>query len=302
ATLAYAYVGTDPYYGQVLVWFYLNSLLALSMRLVMLTGEVNLAHASFFGIGAYAAGVLSARYHVWFLVAMAVAAVLTAATAAVFGSLALRVRGAYFLLISFALAEVVRLAFGNLWEDVLGGVSGLTGIPTPAGRFSGVMVTVLLVLLVILYILERSDLGRVFRAIQNSNDLAEAVGIDVFRYKLLALVVASTLAGIAGGLFAHFNTIVTPEDFSFRIAIFILAYVIIGGRKEFAGPIVGAVVLTILSEYLRGFGAYEPLAYGVAMLVVMILVPDGIVGALRQWAWVVFTRGAALVRRPEVGG
>jgi len=280
--IAFGFMLNDPYLAHLFALLCVYSILAVSFRFIMLCGEINLAHASFFGIGAYTSAALTIHFNVPFIVAFFVSGIIAAIVSILFGAIAFRVKGHFFLLLSFAFAEVIRLFFQNAWTDVLGGVTGIAGITSPMGEFYGFIAIVTLLILYTMYFLEKSKLGKILIAIRNSEDLSRSIGISSMKYKVLSLVVASLLVGMSGSMFAHFNFVISPEDFTFHLSIIILSFVIIGGRDHFIGPVIGVVLLVLVAEYLRGFGSYEILAYGLAIILAMLFMPKGIAGTLQS--------------------
>ena len=286
--VGYGFMLQDPYFGHLFLLICVYSLLAVSLRFVMLVGEINLAHASFFGIGAYTSAVLTMQANIPFILALLISGLVSVLVSLLFGWIAFRLKGAYFLLLSFAMAEVIRLFFQNSWTDIFGGVNGIAGIPIPMTQYTGFISVMTVLLLFGLYYIEKSDMGKILHAINNSDQLARSIGVNVMKYKIIVLAIASFIAGLCGSMFAHFNLVISPQDFTFHLSIIILSFVIIGGRNYFIGPVIGAIFLTIVSEYVRGFGSYDPLVYGGAILLAMIFLKDGLIGAfLSIWKWLV---------------
>lgn len=287
--------GSTPF---VLLWICLNITLAMSLRLVMLVGEINLAMGAFYGIGAYSAAKLSlAGLH--FIAAVLIGAVVAAVAAALFGSVALRVSGASFLLVSFAFNEVLRLLYTK--SDFLGGNSGLVGITASTIPLAITIVVFSGAVVYLSWLMERSKWGLYFAAVQHKPSLASAIGIEPSRVKLVAIVISALVTGAAGGLFAHYSSVVAPQDFSFMISITVLAYVMIGGRSHTLGPVIGAAVLTFVSQELQGVGAYEPLVYGVALMVAMVFAPRGLAG-LAEAFWTRVRPKGNWTDRPDRSG
>jgi len=271
----------DLYLRSVLNLIAISALLAVSLRFVMLMGELNFAIAAFVGIGAYAAGYMSTTMEVPFWLAILIAGIGTGIVSAAFGAVTLRAKGPYFLLIGFAFTEAIRVAYSKV--PALGGTSGMVGIFPPIAMDPWmpffVMATVI-VLLLIFFILERSDFGRVLFAIREKEEVARSVGINTFIYKIATIAFACFAAGIAGGLHAFVNNVISPGDFSYLMAAFALAYVKVGGEDHFLGPILGAIFLVSLSAYSLGFGGDEHFIYGGAIVLVVLLLPKGAVGAI----------------------
>lgn len=278
AALALFVSGSEGTAAFILLWTCIHALLAMSLRLGLLVGEVNLAMGAFYGLGAYSAAKLSIDGGVPFLLAVLCGAVVAAVAGALFGASALRASGAAFILVSFAFNEVLRLVYSR--SQSLGGNSGIVGIYAEPRLVAVTIVVVTGCIAVGLFLLESSRWGYFFKAVENKPLLAASVGLEPKRVKLLAIVVSAAVAGAAGGLFAHFSTVIAPQDFSFLISISVLAYVMIGGRDYLSGAILGAAVLTYVSEELRIFGEYEPLVYGVALMASMVFFPRGLAGGI----------------------
>lgn len=281
AALALSLLLQDLYLRSVLNLIAISALLAVSLRFVMLMGELNFAIAAFVGIGAYSAGYMSTAMEVPFWLAILIAGIGTGIVSAAFGAVTLRAKGPYFLLIGFAFTEAIRVAYSKV--PALGGTSGMIGIFPPIAMDPWmpffVMATVI-VLLLVFFILERSDFGRVLFAIREKDEVARSVGINTFIYKIATIAFACFAAGIAGGLHAFVNNVISPGDFSYLMAAFALAYVKVGGEDHFIGPILGASFLVSLSAYALGFGGDEHFIYGGAIVLVVLLLPKGAVGAI----------------------
>lgn len=258
-------------YGFLIVSMLLAALLALSLYLPLMAGQLSLASAGFYAIGGYIAAVLSTKgftavgpnYHVGLmLVEMAIAAVVCGALAFLVGIPALRLRGIYLALATIALVEIVRVV--SLTLPLLGGAVGIFAIPQPfPTRLDYIWVAgpLLLICIAFFYRLERIRVGRAFAAIREDELAAASTGINPTYYKVLAFVMGGILAGAVGALAAHFLNTWNARQGTFDYSVLILAYVIIGGSRTFAGPIVGGLLLTALPEVLRalsGLGGMPP--------------------------------------------
>jgi branched-chain amino acid transport system permease protein len=300
AGLAVPLVTRDTYHLDVATTALMNLVLTMSLRFVMSTGQLNMAHVSFMGIAAYASALLVTRAGWSFWAALPVAPALAALAAAPVGRVALRVSGPYYFLISFAFLEVLRLVFNNFFVDYLGGPSGLVEIPRPhplpltggAVAFTGkleqywLMYALFLVSAAVLVRLEFSRLGLVASAIRQGQLLAETLGVNVTRYKLGAFVLGSFFAGVAGVFFAHSHQVLHSSDFGLEPMVLLVVFTVIGGAHSVWGPVVGTLVLAVASEFLRELHYYEILVYGLVLMAVMLLLPDGLVslpGRLRRW-------------------
>jgi len=278
AIAAAASVGGAGFVAGVVVWLAVNALIAASFRFVQLIGELNFAIAGFVGVGAYGAGVATAIFQLPFMVALGIGAVLAVLVSVVFGFVTLRAKGPYFMLISFAFTEVLRMIYTQV--DAIGGNSGLIGIVAPnivQSYYAAFAVFVVVVLLFGLYAIEKSDFGKILVAIRNNDAIVEASGINVLNTKVVCLAISAVAAGIAGALLAYSNTVISPNDFSFFLAVYALAYVKVGGEGSLLGAIVGAIVLTVLAQFALSLGHFEHIFYGAAIVLSVLLLPKGLV-------------------------
>ena len=288
ALLVYTLVGEDEYNQHLLMWSALNAVLAVGLRFMLLVGETNIATGAFYGMGAYAAAVISTKWDLPFPLALLAGGMLALGVGTLFGVITLRTKGPYFMLISFAFTEVVRLIYTRV--EWLGGNSGMIGIFPPQVLDPWMpALTVLLcgALILIMYLCEKSNLGRIFKAIENNDAIVETVGIDVMHIKLLCLVIAAFALGVAGATHAFVYNVISPGDFSYLVPVFALAYVKIGGDSHVAGSILGAVLLTGLGQALQGAGALQHILFGGAIIASMLVLPGGLWGGaerLVRWA------------------
>lgn len=283
AILGYAAYRPTSFAVTVVTWITVRSIVAASMRFVMLIGEINVASIGFVGMGAYASGLATASWHWPILAALLLGAVVAAASAAVFGFITLRTRGAYFLLVGFSFTEVMRLLYTQV--EAIGGNDGIVGIFPPAWLdrwFPALLIGTGMTVLYVLYRIERSMLGKLFLAVRGNERIVEAAGISVLGVKTLCLVIASFMVGIAGGLHAHAANVISPGDFGFVVAAMVLAYVKIGGEGHILGAVIGATVLTIVEQYLRGFGALEHALFGAAIVAAMLFFAEGLWGLVHR--------------------
>lgn len=281
----------DSYHLDVATTALRNLVLTMSLRFVMSTGQLNMAHVSFMGIAAYASALLVTRAGWSFWAALPVAPLLAAAAAAPVGRVALRVSGPYYFLITFAFLEVLRLVFNNFFVDYLGGPSGLVEIPPPdplpltggAVTFTSklaqywLMLALFTLAAAVLIRLEHSRFGLVAGATRQAELLAETLGVNVTRYKLGAFVLGAFLAGLVGVFFAHAQRVLHSSDFGLEPMVLLVVFTVIGGAHSVWGPVVGTLVLALTSELLRELHHYEILVYGLVLIVVMLVLPQGLV-------------------------
>jgi branched-chain amino acid transport system permease protein len=268
----------EGYVVQVVVWAAINIVLALALRFMLLVGEVNLGVGGFFGLAAYATAVLAVNFHLPTLAVIVMATLFAGAASVPFGYLTLRVSGHYFMLISFALTEVLRLVYTQ--SHYLGGNSGFVGIAPNLPMFPVIVIALAGASFVALLRLERSHFGRIVRAVADNQPMVQAVGISVSNVKLICLLVSALAAGLAGSCFAFTNTVIAPGDFGFLLPVYALAYVKIGGQSHPVGTVLGTVIMSILAQLVIGMGAQDTLLFGASIVVTMLFMPAGLVGLL----------------------
>lgn len=291
--LVIPFVITNRYYSQVITMSCLFAIGALSLNLIMgYTGQASLAHGGFFAIGAYGVAILTHTLGWNFWLALPAAALISAFVGFLVGMPALRTRGSYFAITTLCLGEIIYLVSGN-WIELTGGHNGIVGIPVPSPIFIPAVgritfetqimqyYLVLFFLLVTLFVMNRlvkSLKGLTFMSIRNNEDLAEAVGINTFRTKLLSFVIANFFAALAGGIYASLIGSISPSVASIAITFNFLMYALLGGIATLAGPIIGAFVMPILMEYLQFLQDYQMILFGVLLIVVIIYFPRGFMG------------------------
>lgn len=281
----------NPYHLHILILAGIFSVLALSLNLLLgYAGQLSLGHAAFFGIGAYASALLTLRLE-WSFWAALPAAVLAAAVAGwAIGRLALKLRGAYFVLVTISFAGVISLVSVN-WMELTNGPLGLPGIPAPTlgpwslrskAAYYYLVLTAVGASWLVCHRLVRSRVGRAWVALRENEPLAESVGIHVTHYLVAATVVSAALAGLGGSLYAHYTRFVSPEVFLFTYTVTMVIMVVAGGQGTLSGPLLGAVLFTVLPEALREATSWQwqMLAYGVILVLLMVFLPRGIVPTL----------------------
>jgi len=261
------------------------ALLAHSLNIITgRAGQISLGHAAFFGIGAYTAGMLYSKAGIPFWIDVPLAALGAGLVGALLGIPCLRVRDDFLAITTMGINFVVEAVF--LYIPFFGGAMGVGGINLP-GWFGREMskteyLFLILVALGLIYLLDfllsRSWIGLAWDSIREDETAAEAMGVDVVRFKVMAFVLGSALAGLAGGFYAHFLTFIMPQNFGFGQSIVILCMVVFGGIGTRWGPLLGAVILGILPEVSRPIMEYRTLVYGVLLLLMMRFQPNGLVG------------------------
>ena len=258
-----------------------HGMLALSIWLTLSCGLLSLANAAFMGIGAYASALLTLQAGWSFPAVLLAGGVAPALVALVIGVPVLRLSGVYLAMATLAFGEVVRITILNM--DITGGPEGLNGIPLATEGWH--IVLLLALTIYVLNRLRRSKVGRAFESIKEDEVAARLMGINVARYKLLAFVLGSFIAGVAGALNAHFTFFISPREYGFENAVDILTMTVLGGTSGLVGPILGGTILTLLPELLRFLHDFRSLVNGAVLVLVVLFLPKGIWEPRRVRAW-----------------
>ena len=294
----------DGYTQSILIFAGINVIAAYSFFAPFKTGQVSIGQAGFMAVGAYASATLTQKFGIPFLIGLPVGALIAGVVGVVVGFPALRIKGIYLLLLTLGFSEIIQVVV--LSWDYVGGAQGLRNIPFNAHTLDYVIV-VIIVTITFFGRLERSSLGRAMDSIHQDETAAEVMGIDVVRLKLLAFGVGAMIAGLAGALYAHQATYIDSTTFNVMMSVEILTFVVVGGGSTFWGPAVGAAGLSLLPELLRSLrdwlelipvewtnffpmnriydflyrfldfeNAKRLIAYGIILIVMMIVRPDGL--------------------------
>lgn len=296
--LALAPLTGSTYLISTLTEILILSIFALSLGFLMgFPKLVSLGHAAFFGVGAYAAGIVAVRLNENVLLTLSAAVVLSMVLALVIGALSLRNTGIYFLMITLALAQMVYVV-AQRWESLTGGTDGLISIPYPElfGLLSFERESffyLALVLAVASYFLlravVRSPFGRILIGIGSNERRMRAIGYSTRGYKLTAFVLAGAIAGVSGALWAHFSGIVAPVDLHWSHSAEALIMVIVGGAGTLIGPMLGAALVWMLENALSPYTERSTMMAGIVFILFVFFARNGIVGIARS-AWGRFRR------------
>jgi branched-chain amino acid transport system permease protein len=270
----------------------INALLAVSLWFIMRTGQVTLGHAAFAAIGGYMSAAFVSSYGLNSWLGLAVALATAGMVAAIIGYITLRITGVYFIITTLALGEVIRIVFG-MWKYPFGGLFGLMNLPPPDPiaipglpviEFTSIpalyylVVVFVVIATAIMYRLDSSPLGRIYRGISQADNLAEHVGINIMNYKVQAFVIGSMFAGLAGVLYSYNTKVMLPGSFTMVQSAYYIVFVSVGGEANILGPILGTVVLGILSEFLRPIKDYEIIIYALLLIGIMLFFRAGLLG------------------------
>ncbi len=318
-------VVTSPYYLRVINFAGIFTLICIGLSLLLgYAGQISIGQAGFFAIGAYSSGILTAQFGYSPLVGILVGICINSLVAYFVGIPTLKLRGHYLAMATLGIGEIINIVAvadtGEItkllqflgekvgyapgvvaealdpFRSLTGGPSGFGQIPslgigpwqlsTPAEWFYLIWLVVLLSMILALNLIH-SRIGRALRAIHGNEEAARAMGIDTPALKLGIFIISAGMASIAGSLYAHYVTFISPATFSINESITFLVMVAVGGMMNVWGALVGAIIWTILPESLRVFADYDILMKGLVLLVIMMFMPEGIVGllqdSLKQW-------------------
>ena len=293
------------YYNRILVIMGINITLAVSLNIINgHAGQFSLGHAGFMAVGAYFSAYLT-FYHfaprlekmpegtqqwvmqnVYLVVAVLAGGLLAALAGYVVGLPSLRLRGDYLAIVTLGFGEIIRVFILNI--DKIGAARGFSGIPHWSNFFWVFLAAGITI--VISWRLVGSSVGRAFLAVREDQIAAEAMGVDTTRYKVKAFVIGSFLAGVAGGLYAHYMMYLNPQMFMFVKSFEVVAMVVLGGLGSISGSVVAAIILTFLPEGLRSVKDYMPggrdprmVIYSIMLIVLMLTRPQGLFGRRELW-------------------
>jgi branched-chain amino acid transport system permease protein len=286
----------NPYYIHLLIMVGINTVLAMTFILLLRTGLITIAIAGFWGIGAYASALLTVRLGLSVWLALPAAAIIAGIVAFFTGHLLVRKGGIGFVILTLVFAFIIALIFGTF--DVFGGYVGIYNIPRPEPITIPFLATIkfasktpfyyLMLFLVLIVVLAFSAFyaawtGRAWRAIGLNPRLAESLGVNIFRYRMLAFVITAAAAGLMGSFFAHYYGSIVPTTFGPFKTLYVQVYAILGGVEfAFLGPIIGSLIMTLIPEFLRITREVEPIFTGTIIVLLVIFLPDGLLGLLRR--------------------
>lgn len=290
------HVMPDNYWLRIYTMTGLWIMLALGLNIVAgFAGLLDLAYVAFFGIGGYTFALLSSSQfdiHLPFLLVLPLAALITMGTGIALGSTSIRLKGDYLAIVTLAFAQIFKLMLLNLDSpiNITGGVNGIysfdpinilgLNIISPIA-YAYLIWLAAVVVTIASFRIKLSRIGRGWEAIREDELAAEAMGVNTTWMKLMAFAAGAFVAGAAGALFASFQDSVFPNNFDFSQLVIVYCMVILGGLGNITGVIVGAIILSILPEFLREYGAYRMMSYGLILIVLMALRPQGIMGDIK---------------------
>lgn len=282
------------FFLRLVIFVLLNVVMGVSLWPILITGQVSFAHPGFMAIGAFSCAVLVMKTNLSFWLAWPLGGIFAAAVALVIGIPTLRLKGAYFFLVTFAFAEIIRILAKSVWKSTLGGSLGIVSIPPPNSigfwqfkydqvtGFYYLILFLTVVCLLTMYRIHSSRTGLTFASIRECDILAESVGADPMKYKVLAFVIGCFFAALGGGFYAHFFSHVSGDSFTLLQGMNFLAACMVGGLASPMGPAIGAIFLTLVMELVRTFGPYEIITSGLILALTMLFLPKGFLSLPEQ--------------------
>ena len=274
------------YLMNVLVFVGINTMLAIALNLLLgYAGQISLGHAGFFGLGAYLSGILTTTYSLNPWVAMPAAAGVVGCLAGLIGLPILKLKGHYLAMATLGLGIIMYIVFNETIE-LTGGPSGLSGVPNL--QLAGITFDsdvknyyliwgVTLAVMLFALNLANSRVGRALRAVHDSEVAAQVLGVNARLLKVQIFALSAVISSLAGSLYAHTMTFISPASFGFNFSIELLTMVVIGGLGSVYGSFLGAALLTLLPEFLRGANDYDIIIYGALLVVMVMYMPGGLV-------------------------
>ncbi|AEG92310.1 branched-chain amino acid ABC transporter permease [Ramlibacter tataouinensis] len=291
--LAFPWFARNDYHLTVMSTAYIFALATVGLNLITgYTGQFNLAHSGFMAVGAYTVGILTVDHQVPFWIAFALSGVTATVLGFFIGLVSLRLKGHYFSIFTLCVGYIMFLVIEK-WEGLTHGTVGIIGIPAPSPigplafdspRSLYYLVFFFLVLGVwVMHRIVTSLLGRTFMAIRNGDELAESLGINLMRNKLLAFMLSVFYAGLAGGLYAGFVRFLGPGLAGVEHTFDMTMYMLVGGLGTLLGPLLGALAVPWLTQYLQFLQEYRFIVFGPILVLLVIFLPHGIVGTWLGW-------------------
>ncbi|HET7690432.1 MAG TPA: branched-chain amino acid ABC transporter permease [Nocardioidaceae bacterium] len=308
------YGGSGSDWPSVLFLVLIYMIVAVGLNIVVgLAGLLDLGYVGFYALGAYSVALfgspaspvtvwiaekfgLETGWAVPFALCIPIAIMLTIVSGVILGAPTLRLRGDYLAIVTMGFGEIIRITARNA-ESVTGGAAGVINVPKPPGpeidgrdffntvdaeRWYWLVLAVLLLAIVVARRLEHSRVGRAWMAIREDEEAAVIMGVAAFKFKIWAFAMGAALGGVAGLLYASKYTFVTPQTFVLNLSFLFVAMVVIGGAGNIWGALLGAFLITYLPERFRAFEDWRPFAFGVALVVIMVLRPQGLLPSRKK--------------------
>jgi branched-chain amino acid transport system permease protein len=293
ASLAFPWLAGNDYHLTVMSTAYIFAIATLGLNLITgYTGQLNLAHAGFMAVGAYTVGILTVDHGWTFWASLLMSGVICVVLGYFIGLVSLRLKGHYFSIFTLCVGYIMFLVIEK-WDGLTHGTVGIMGIPEPEAiggltfdtpvRLYYLVLFILVVLVWVMRRIVKSLLGRTFIAIRNSDELAEALGINLMRNKMLAFTLSVFYAGIAGGLYAGFVRFIGPDMAGVQHTFDMMIFAMVGGLGTVLGPLLGAIGMPWLTQSLQFLQEYRFIVFGPILVALVIFLPYGIVGSFLAW-------------------
>lgn len=275
-------------FNQIGIWVILTA----SLNLILgYTGQLSFAHIALFGVGAYTSAILTTAFEMSFWITLPLAAIVAGVIGFIIGLPVLKFKTHFFAIVTMGFGEIIRLVIYN-WRDVTGGPNGIYNIPFPSSVFGLdfatrehfyylILISAVVVVLFVKYLIGTRT-GQAMIAVRENENFALFVGINSWKVKMISFTISAALAGYAGGLFAHYNSYISPYSFTISESVTILLMVIIGGMGTVVGPILGTAFLIFLPELLRSVSDYRMVIYGGLLVLTIMFMRDGILGVIKK--------------------
>ena len=286
---AFPLVITSRYFIRIAIVCLMYAMLVLSLNLMSgMLGLISFGHAAFWGIGAYTAAILATKIGLTSDITFIAAGLIAGCFGFLLSLPVLNLKGYYFTIVTMVFCLIIQIVEKN-WMGLTGGMLGIKAIPSP--RFFGLAITtqvsfyyLILVMAAITVIIIRnimnSRVGIAVLAIRDDSLAAEAMGVNIFKYKAMIIVISAMIAGVAGAFYAQYTSYIDPTIFSNDQSNIMLLMAIFGGLGNILGSIIGAVILSVLPEVLRDFAQYRQITYGALLIALMLLKPEGLLGSI----------------------
>ena len=286
-SIAFPFLGAGQYLIRMATLSLVYVVLALGMNLIMgYMGQMSFGHAAFWGIGAYTSAILSTRFGWDTTITFLAAVLISGLFGFLLGTPVLKLKGYYLTIVTLGFCEIMRMVMLN-WVDLTGGPMGIKQIPrftffgiklATTRSYYYIILVICILVTILVYRLVNSRYGLAILSIRDDDAAAEAMGINIVRYKISTFVISSMIAGLAGAFFAHYISYIDSSYLTSTTSQNICVMVILGGLGSLPGTYLGAIVLTLLPELLRGLSEYRMLIYGVVMVLMVLFVPSGLLG------------------------
>jgi len=265
-------------------------MLALSMNLMLRIGQLSMAHGAFMGLGAYTTALLCMKLNMPPVLAIVIAGLMVGLIAIVLGTIFLRIKGIYFVLLTYAFGEIINLIFQE-WVSLFGGNNGLYGVPklsafgyrlTDPGTYYLLTVVFVAATYLLIRKIFRSNIGAILDSLEQDEPLSQSLGVNPLSWRIGVFAVSAMLASVAGSLYAFKIGFLSPQAFSFSLSVDLVVMNVVGGALSPIGPLLGALIIVPLPELLRSVKDYQLLCYGVVLLVFLVFFRDGLMGLIKK--------------------